>query len=227
MKIRLLVSALTLALAPLTSSAALHDRGSGLIYDDLLNVTWFQSANFASSLIPYGMLDLNQAKSIVDSFSYTDPVSDITYSDWRLPRVIDNSMPGCDFHPYGATNCGLRSGAGEMSVLFYTTLGNLGFYDAIGNQGQLGWGLFNKGPFSDLQTGNYWYDTFNISNSNEAWSFSFGFGTENDSVLITEPQHIMILRSGDVAAVPEPSSRVLHGLGFAILAISFRAYRKT
>ncbi|WP_298621587.1 hypothetical protein [uncultured Zoogloea sp.] len=224
MKICLLVFALMLA--PLTSSAALHDRGSGLIYDDILNVTWFQNANFASSTIPYGMLDFNQAKSMVDAFSYTDPVSNVTYSDWRLPRVVDDSIPGCSFDPYGATNCGLRYGAGEMAILFYVTLGNLGFYDALGNQGQFGWGLFNKGPFFGLQTGNYWYDNLNISNPNEAWSFSFGFGIEYDSAPITDPRHLMILRSGDVAVVPEPSSSVLCGFGFTLLAISSRAYRK-
>lgn len=227
MKICLLASALTLALAPIISSAALYDRGNGLIYDDLLDVTWFQNADFAASKISYGMLDFNQAKSMVSAFAYTDPVSNVTYSDWRLPRVIDNLTPGCNFQGYGATNCGLRAGAGEMSILFYITLGNLGYYDTQGNQGQLGWGLSNKGPFLNLQTGNYWYDTPNISNADEVWSFSFGFGTENDSAPIIDAQHLMILRSGDVAAVPEPSSGVLCGFGFVLLATSFRAYRKT
>ena len=32
-----------------TASAALTDRGGGLIYDDVLNVTWLQNANLSAS----------------------------------------------------------------------------------------------------------------------------------------------------------------------------------
>ena len=38
--------ALTLAVST-TANAALVDRGGGLIYDDVLNVTWLQNANAA------------------------------------------------------------------------------------------------------------------------------------------------------------------------------------
>lgn len=32
-----------------SAQAALYDRGNGLIYDDVLNVTWLQNANLAAS----------------------------------------------------------------------------------------------------------------------------------------------------------------------------------
>ena len=32
-----------------SSHAALYDRGNGLIYDDVLNITWMQDANYAKT----------------------------------------------------------------------------------------------------------------------------------------------------------------------------------
>ena len=32
-----------------SSHAALYDRGNGLIYDDVLNITWMQDANYAQT----------------------------------------------------------------------------------------------------------------------------------------------------------------------------------
>jgi hypothetical protein len=35
--------------ASMPTSAAMVDRGGGMIYDDVLNVTWLQDANFAAT----------------------------------------------------------------------------------------------------------------------------------------------------------------------------------
>lgn len=42
-----LATAATLIAASGGAQAALHDRGGGLLYDDVLNVTWLQDANYA------------------------------------------------------------------------------------------------------------------------------------------------------------------------------------
>jgi hypothetical protein len=42
------VAVICLAL-PICANAALYDRGSGLIYDDVLDITWLADANLASS----------------------------------------------------------------------------------------------------------------------------------------------------------------------------------
>ena len=34
-----------------TVNAELHDRGGGLIYDDVLNITWLQDANYGAGSI--------------------------------------------------------------------------------------------------------------------------------------------------------------------------------
>ena len=33
----------------LSANAALYDRGNGLIYDDVLDITWLQDANYAQT----------------------------------------------------------------------------------------------------------------------------------------------------------------------------------
>ncbi len=42
----LLLTSVMLGLAP--AHAALHDRGCGLVYDDVLNVTWLQNVTLAA-----------------------------------------------------------------------------------------------------------------------------------------------------------------------------------
>jgi hypothetical protein len=56
------------------SEAALIDRGGGLIYDDDLNVTWLQFANYSGITMTW-----NDAVSWADNLVYQG------YSDWRLP----------------------------------------------------------------------------------------------------------------------------------------------
>ncbi|NNF16437.1 MAG: hypothetical protein HKN70_06795 [Gammaproteobacteria bacterium] len=43
----LFLPALCLAMLSVSTTAALHDRGNGLIYDDVLDITWLQDANYA------------------------------------------------------------------------------------------------------------------------------------------------------------------------------------
>ena len=38
-----------LSLITLSANAALYDRGNGLIYDDVLDITWLQDANHAKT----------------------------------------------------------------------------------------------------------------------------------------------------------------------------------
>jgi len=99
--------------------AALHDRGGGLIYDDVLNITWLQDANLAASNtfgLPYDT-DLGNHPS--DSFGayseimYTNgsmtwgaalhwidamnAANYLGYSDWRLPRVAPVNGTAFDY----------------------------------------------------------------------------------------------------------------------------------
>lgn len=81
----IIVTALLLTLfltAP--SGAELLDRGSGLIYDDILDITWLEHANYSG-----GTMTWDVAMSWADNFTFQG------YSDWRLP-ASDTSCTGKD-----------------------------------------------------------------------------------------------------------------------------------
>ncbi len=75
--------------------ATLQDRGGGLIYDDVQNITWLQDANFSGITMTW-----DYAVTWVDDLVFQG------YDDWRLPYT-DTSCSG--------NNC---TGS-EMGNLFY------------------------------------------------------------------------------------------------------------
>jgi hypothetical protein len=66
------------------SNAKLFDRGAGLIYDDLLDITWLQYANYSGLTMTW-----DEATNWVGNLVYQG------YDDWRLP-VSDTSCSGYD-----------------------------------------------------------------------------------------------------------------------------------
>ncbi len=66
------------------SRAALQDRGSGLIYDDILDITWMEHANYSGKTMTW-----SDAMNWADSFVFQG------YNDWRLP-TSDISCTGYD-----------------------------------------------------------------------------------------------------------------------------------
>jgi hypothetical protein len=48
-RVRLCVASLVAVLLNGNANAKLIDRGNGLVYDDSLNITWLQNANYAAS----------------------------------------------------------------------------------------------------------------------------------------------------------------------------------
>ena len=77
------------------SSAQLLDRGNGLIYDDVLDITWLDNANYSGGTMTWDT-----------AMNWTDNLVFQGYSDWRLPSS-DTSCTG--------KNC---TGS-EMGQLYY------------------------------------------------------------------------------------------------------------
>ncbi len=131
------------ALASGAAQAALHDRGGGLVYDDVLDVTWLADANYArtSGFVSYlgyvdGTMTFDEANSFVATLAYLDSVRGVTYSDWRLPKVLDTGALGCD----SASDCGFNVASvsngvvySELAYMFYENLGFKGLFDSSGN----------------------------------------------------------------------------------------------
>ena len=75
--------------------ATLIDRGSGLLYDTVLDVTWLQDANYAntSGFDADGKLGIYSARQWIDNLEYYDSINNITYDDWRLPAKLEDDLP--------------------------------------------------------------------------------------------------------------------------------------
>jgi len=121
------------ALSSGAAQAALHDRGGGLLYDDVLDVTWLADANYAktSGYDADGWMNWQQALTWAANLSYYDSVRGVTYDDWRLPRVRDGGLADVT-GGYSGTDTGYNvRTVGEdgtvYSELAHMYFNNLGF----------------------------------------------------------------------------------------------------
>jgi hypothetical protein len=79
------------------ANAELYDRGEGLVYDDILDITWLQNANYAGSTLKW-----------TDATAWADSLVFQNFDDWRLP-AFDASC--------SENNCT----GNEMGHLFYSS----------------------------------------------------------------------------------------------------------
>ena len=143
-----------------SSQAALIDRGSGLIFDTVLNVTWLQDANYARTsgyqvpgraagdLILNGTMDWQESVAWADSLSYFDAARGVSWTDWHLPRVSPvqggahfvsaTSTDGSTDDSYSISAPGsvyAGTHASQLAYLYFNTLGNVGRCPLIGGFG--------------------------------------------------------------------------------------------
>lgn len=200
------------------SHAALINRGNGMIYDDVTNLTWLQDADYAhtvgykgvvlvdkfgrvsNSVDPYGRMTWNQAKIWASELVYGG------YSDWRLPTTMPE-------------HAGFDEKTSELGYMFFVNLGNI----AANKNGVYlpgGYGLLNKGPFNMPDGPNFWSSTPQQGSFGEsAWIFATSIGfqgatsTDNGSLF-----NAWAVRDGDVSAVPEPQIYITLLAGLMLMA---------
>ena len=216
-----------------SSHAALYDRGNGLIYDDVLNITWLQDANYAhtsgyaaanaSGLVNGGASNIQSNGSMgwyaaldwADQFVYAD------HANWRLPSV--GASPELDF-----------ISSGELGHMFYTNLGNAA-----------GTSILNNVNFTDPNTGlsssflnvqvvgensaAYWYEELYGPTTNQV--YAWGFNTIEG--LTSGPNYNLslyawVVHDGDIGAavVPIPTTAWLFGSALAGLLVARRKNKK-
>ncbi len=139
-----------------------------LIYDTDLDITWYDYSNLGA-----WQNQVNWAGGL----SITTAAA--TYDDWRLPTTVDGIIiSGFD----GSTTAGYNITSSEMGHLFYTELGNTGYYDTFGNltscNSNLPICLTNTGVFQDLRPDDYWSGTEYSTNPDHAWHFLFQYGSQ-------------------------------------------------
>jgi len=240
MKTLTTISAIYLALSSGAVQATLFDRGGGLLYDDVLNITWLQDANYAktSGYDTDGRMEWGEAKTWTGNLVYHDSVRNIDYSDWR---VASNTPIGVDWNydwsTSGNTDYGYNiiSPHSEMSYMYYVNLGLEGYYSPT-MEYQSNFGIFGNGTIggeanvelvSNLQSGDYWSGTettrySNATYSPSAWNFWMDYGVQVDSAFQSSQFYVWAVRDGDVAPIPEPETYVMFMAGLGLMGFITR-----
>lgn len=185
--------------------ATLIDRGEGMIYDDVLDITWLQDAAHITN--GYG-----------GAVDWVDALEHGGYDDWRLPTVLASAGPD------GLGNT-LDVTESEISHLLLNTLGNRVDPTSSGPAVK----LTNCGPFLHLTYdgcgGEYFDHPWWLDASAEGpyvtyWTFNLWVGEH-------KPRHdlhsgfVWAVRDGDVD-IPIPSLSLLMTTGLAALGLAIR-----
>lgn len=173
-----------------TANANLEARAGGMVYDNLLDITWLADANYVqtSGYDSDGRMNFSAANTWAAGLSYGG------YDDWRLPTALNQDGSG----PCFGYNCT----SSEMGHMFYNNLGA-----TAGSNILSGANTDNLALFTNLQNYVYWSGTVDASYpSLYAWIFSTYIGLERSGFLKSSEALAWAVRPGDVALIPEPST---------------------
>jgi hypothetical protein len=232
-----------------TSQASLIDRGNGLLYDDVLNVTWLQDANYAHTSGYAGANSLGQ----MDWSTATTWATDLVYggySDWRLASNSPVNGSSFSFNGYlaydGSTDNGynITGPHAELAYMYHVNLGLKGYFDTTRNV-QSDFGIFGNGTYNgvdntswgqtnvklvnNLQNYVYWSgSTYNPPYTYYALIFDTYNGSQSQDYKVNQ-LYAWAVRPGDVAAssVPVPAAVWLFGSGLIGLASFTRRKNKS
>ena len=219
------------------AQAALWDRGGGLIYDDVLDVTWLQDASYAET----SGYDVNGVMSWSRAMAWADQLTYGGFSNWRLPTVnpingsaydFNLSYDGSTDYSYNISAPGTVYAGGtgsELAYMYYNNLlGNEPAYNPDGSANP-DWSLVVSPSFVDAATGEtrafqnlgswfYWSGTeYALDPSVVAWGFLNHYGLQAGDFKVWGSGLAWAVRPGDV---PLPGAGLLLasalvGLGWA------------
>lgn len=230
------------------SVAGLIDRGNGLIYDDVLDITWLQDANYAFTSgfstdnaigSKDGLSSNIQADGKMGWEAAMDWAGNLVFGgldDWRLASIKplngsvfsygNNAKDGSADFGYNIT-----STQSELAFMFNVNLGleSLFTTDDIQNDN---WVLYNDeiipgtGLINNLKGYGYWSNTEDLLDTDHAWMFTNLIGNQTETGK-NNSFYAWAVRDGDVAGTPyvsvsEPASITLFSLGLLCLSLRLR-----
>jgi hypothetical protein len=207
------ISLTAAALLSANAHAALIDRGNGMIYDNVLDITWLQDAKYAATSGGYdGTMYWDEALLWVEGLEYAG------FSDWRLPSA--NLIGDNEFSEDGSTDYGFNIHRGELGHLFYVDLQNdmgigpvnASFIDGLTGQSK---------SFLNLEDDSFWYSEAGVYTG---WLFDYRDGLQYGDEQGDARAYAFAVRDGDVAAVPVPSAVWL--LSSALIGLAGLSRRK-
>lgn len=204
------LAACCMAVLTVTARAALHDRGGGLIYDDVLDVTWLQDAAYhvtsnAPNVDANGRMTWQDAMNWAAGVTYHDTVRNVDWDDWRLPKMlpVNGTAFNLAYSYQGLTDNGynITSPASELSYMYYVNLHGMPLVDTSGNFNPGSAGIPDPAPFTGLG-GATWAQTDHPADPAQAFVLGMGNGHQNwFSKQVT--QSVWLVRDGDVAITPD------------------------
>lgn len=180
--------------------ALLVANSDGTIITDSTGLMWLSDANYAQT----SGYDADGRMTWAEANNWANNLTTGGFTDWRLPTAD----PTCSLFVSPCTG-------GEMGHLFFTELGNVGTF--AGCVLGVDCGLVNTGPFTNLQSDDYWLET---NAGGTVWipmRFDFNFGQQEAQIeldLRFNPVYAWAVRNGGgIVSVPEPGTLLLLGSG--------------
>ena len=232
------------------SVAGLIDRGNGMIYDNVLDITWLQDANYAHSS-GYSATNAQYGKDSTSlniqadgkmgwqaAMNWAESLDFGGFDDWRLASI--KPLNGSTFSygnnaKDGSADFGYNiiSTQSELAYMFNLNLGLQSLYTSD-DQVNSNWILYNDGIIpntgliQNLKGYGYWSNTEDLLDTSHAWMFTNLTGNQTETGK-GNSFYAWAVRDGDIAgmpniSVPEPASIALFGLGLLGLSLRFRQH---
>lgn len=157
--------------------------------------------------------------------AFINYLNNISYggsSQWSLPGWTDNGVAGLQ-NGYNAGDQGynVNTSTDPLAQLYYGELSKMAAYNTSG-QFQNGYGIFGNngaqitdgavGPFTNVQSSEYWLGTEYAFDPYHAWFFTTRYGQQNSNGRHNE-YYAWAITPGQVSAVPVPAATWLFGSG--------------
>ena len=198
------VGLISMGLASSVDAALVSRLGGQAYYDTVADLTWLADANYAMTS---GYVAANAVTGTMGWQAANVWAAQLTVggvSGWRLPKTLQPDT-SCSFQSGGISSAYNCTGS-ELGNLFYNVLGGAANASITTTHNT------NYNLFSNVQSQYYWSATEYAPSTDRAWTFGMFAGFQGNNIK-SSSYYGWALQSGDVSAVPVPTTAWLFGSG--------------